>query len=166
VEDDGAATLSGSKQWVAPGQGADGWLVVAQGPSVFWVEATASVHVAPLPRVDGSSMANLRFEHAPARLLAQGSGAASAVARANDLARLAQAAELLGVARYAYESTLEYLKTRVQFGKPIGANQAIQHRMVDAYIDVELTAACMRDVLDQYERGDVNLAALASRAKA
>lgn len=166
VQDIGGATLSGSKKWVAPGQGADGWLVVAQGPSIFWVEATASVHVAPLPRVDGSSMANLRFERAPARLLAQGSGAASAVTRANDLARLAQAAELLGVARYAYESTLEYLKTRVQFGKPIGANQAIQHRMVDAYIDVELTAACMRDVLDQYEHGEADLAALASRAKA
>ena len=166
VQHHGGATLSGSKKWVAPGQGADGWLVVAQGPSIFWVESTASVHVAPLPRVDGSSMANLRFEGAPARLLAQGSVAASAMARANDFARLAQAAELLGVARHAYESTLEYLKTRVQFGKAIGANQAIQHRMVDAYIDVELTAACMRDVLDQYERGEADLAALASRAKA
>jgi alkylation response protein AidB-like acyl-CoA dehydrogenase len=166
VHEDGGAILSGSKQWVAPGQGADGWLVVAQGPSVFWVEATASVHVDPLPRVDGSSMANLRLERAPARLLLEGSRAASAVARANDIARLAQAAELLGVARHAYECTLDYLKTRVQFGKPIGANQAIQHRMVDAYIDVELTAACIRDVVDQYEHGYADLAALASRAKA
>ena len=87
----------------------------------------------------------------------------AALEQANDIARLAQAAELLGVARQAYDMTLEYLKTRVQFGKPIGANQALQHRMVDAYIAVELAAACLRDVLEQHERGDQPLAALASR---
>ncbi len=53
----------------------------------------------------------------------------------------------------------------MQFGRPIGANQALQHRMVDAWIEVELAAACLRDVLDQHERGEP-LALLASRAKA
>ena len=158
--------LSGTKRWVVPGAGADGWLVLAEGQQVFWVECGQGVSAVPLPRVDDSSMADLGFDRAPAQLLAVGAAAVTAVEKANDIARLAQAAEQLGIARHAYESTLEYLKTRVQFGKPIGANQALQHRMVDAYIDVELSAACLRDVLDQYERGGTDLAALASRAKA
>lgn len=160
------AVLTGVKRWVAPGQGADGWLVLAQGPCVFWVEAGAAVQTHSMPRVDGSSMATLHFEKAPARLLTEGAAALQAVERANDVARLAQAAELLGIARQCYETTLEYLKTRVQFGKPIGANQALQHRMVDAYIQVELTASCLNDCLDRYERDPSTIAALASRAKA
>ncbi len=161
--------LDGAKRWVSPGSSADGWLVVAQGPSVHWVEAgTAGVSVEPLARIDGSPMATLRLHEAavPAgHLLADGEAARTAVEQANDIARLAQAAELLGVARQAFETTLAYLKTRVQFGKPIGANQALQHRMVDAWIEVELAAACLRDVLDSQERGEP-LAPLASRAKA
>ena len=169
ISADGAGdelSLTGTKHWVAPGAGADGWLVLAEGPRICWVEAGPAVHLDALPRVDGSSMASLRFDGAKAQCLNEGPTALAALEQANDTARLAQAAELLGVARQAYESTLEYLKTRVQFGKPIGANQALQHRMVDAYIAVELSAACLRDVLEQYERGEQPLAALASRAKA
>jgi alkylation response protein AidB-like acyl-CoA dehydrogenase len=158
--------LTGLKNWVVPGTGADGWLVLAGGPRLFWVEAQERVHVEALQRVDGSSMANLRLEAAHATLLMEGLQALSAVEQANDTARLAQAAELLGIAHRAHDDTLEYLKTRVQFGKPIGANQALQHRMVDAYIAVEIASACLGDVLDQHERGASSLAALSSRAKA
>ncbi|MCX8494919.1 MAG: acyl-CoA dehydrogenase [Akkermansiaceae bacterium] len=158
--------VTGEKKWVVPGAGADGWLVLANGPQICWVEAGPAVEQDSLPRVDGSSMANLRFTRAKALTLAEGDTALAALERANDTARLAQAAELLGIARQSYDMTLAYLKTRVQFGKPIGANQALQHRMVDAYIAVEIAAACLRDVLAQHERGAQPLAALASRAKA
>jgi alkylation response protein AidB-like acyl-CoA dehydrogenase len=156
----------GEKKWVVPGAGADGWLVLAHGPQICWVETGPAVEQDALPRVDGSPMANLRFKRAKALSLASGDTAMAALEKANDTARLAQAAELLGVARQAYDMTLEYLKTRVQFGKPIGANQALQHRMVDAYISIEIAAACLRDVVEQYESGAQSLAALASRAKA
>ncbi len=185
AEGDGFVVV-GRKNWVAPGAGASGWLVLARGPvlrqgqvesaqpgtgqgeglCLCWVPCGLTVDVHALPRVDGSSMAHLHFNRAPAQLLATGPAALAALERANDTARLAQAAELLGVASQCYEMTLEYLKTRVQFGKPIGANQALQHRTVDAYIDVELANACLRDVIDQHERGAEPLAALASRAKA
>ena len=161
-----ALVVVGHKNWVVPGSGADGWLVLADGPQLCWVEAGPAVELEDLPRVDGSSMASLRFKHARAWSLATGDAASAALEYANDMARLAQAAELLGIARQAYDMTLAYLKTRVQFGKPIGANQALQHRMVDAYIDVELATACLRDVVDQHEGGVLPLAALASRAKA
>ena len=163
---DDALFVVGQKNWVAPGSGADGWLVLADGPQLCWVEAGPEVELDTLPRVDGSSMANLRFNRAKALSLVRGDTALAALEHANNTARLAQAAELLGVARKSYDMTLEYLKTRVQFGKPIGANQALQHRMVDAYIAVEIAAACLRDVLEQHGRGAQPLAALASRAKA
>jgi alkylation response protein AidB-like acyl-CoA dehydrogenase len=43
----------------------------------------------------------------------------------------------------AKELTLDYLKTRVQFGKPIGANQVLQHRMVDMLIEIEQVRSCL-----------------------
>lgn len=161
--------LNGRKSWVTPGEGADGWLVVTEGPAVFWVEAsTPGVSLQPIMRVDGSPMATIVLSNTSvsnAHRLAAGPGVTEALDQANDIARLAQAAELLGVARHTCETTIEYLKTRMQFGKPIGANQALQHRMVDAWIQVELSSACLSEVLQRIEQGEP-LAGLASRAKA
>src|SRR5690606_31797015 len=64
--------------------------------------------------------------------------------------RVLQAAELLGVAQESFDTTLAYLKTRVQFGKPIGANQALQHRMVDAYLQLRLAQAVLEEFLNTY----------------
>lgn len=52
-------------------------------------------------------------------------------------ARAAAAAEMLGVMTLLFDATLDYVKTRVQFGKPIGSFQVIQHRMADAFVLVE-----------------------------
>jgi len=53
------------------------------------------------------------------------------IAKANALGTLAVSAEALGAIEVAIELTLEYLKTRKQFGVPIGKFQALQHRMAD-----------------------------------
>ena len=102
------SVLDGAKRWVSPGSGADGWLVVAQGPSVHWVEAgTAGVSVEPLPRIDGSPMATLHLRSAAVsagHLLADGEAARTAVEQANDIARLAQAGRTAGIARQALET--------------------------------------------------------------
>ena len=77
-------------------------------------------------------------------------------------------AELAGVMDRALEMTLDYLKTRVQFGKPIGAFQALQHRAVDLYIHKELANAVLNEALALLDRGPdaAARAALASRVKA
>ncbi len=166
--------LHGSKSWVVPGRGADGWLVWAAAdgePGCYWVPAEAAgphaIH--DLDRVDGSSMGTLTLNTVrlpAAHCLARGPAAQRALAHGCDAARLLQAAELLGVAQQAFDLTLAYAQAREQFGRPIGANQALQHRLVDGYVQLQLATAALGESLDEANRGDSALAQAASRAKA
>lgn len=158
---------------VRPGQGASGWLVLGSlgdEPMLFWVaREDPGVAFEDEPRVDAGSQGMLRLAdcHLPEdRLVAQGAAVAQALARANDYMRIMQSAQLLGVARKAHETTLEYLKVRVQFGKPIGSFQSLQHRMVDAYIQLQLLDYALQEVLDQPDIEPTQLARQASRLKA
>ena len=167
-----AVSLSGQKRFIRPGTGADGWIVLAHRdgePILAWVEAgAAGVRLESAIGVDGSQTATLHLDQADGRVLAHGDEALVALQQANELARIAQSAELTGIARRALELTREYMTTRVQFGKPIGSFQALQHRLVDGLIQVELAEACLRDVLrsDSHGDSDSDLAARASRVKA
>lgn len=159
--------LNGQKRFVRPGQGADGWIVGANLDTelaLFWLPRNAAgVHVSEAAGIDGLGIALLGFEDSPATLLARGPLATAALQQANDLTRIAQSAELLGIARRSLELTRDYMNTRVQFGKLIGSFQALQHRLVDGLIQVELATACLRDVLAA--RAHTPLAELASRVK-
>jgi 3-oxochol-4-en-24-oyl-CoA dehydrogenase len=164
--------INGTKRWVVPGSGAHGWLVAvseAQGPALYWVPAeTPGLRVEDRTRVDGTLMADVSFnvEVPAAYCLASGHEAAKALETAIEISRIAQAAELLGVARQAFDLTSAYLTVRVQFGHPIGSNQALQHRMVDAYIQIQLASACLSDALAAHETGGADPAYWASRVKA
>ncbi len=167
-EDQDAAELQGCKRFVRPGPGAQGWIVSAlvDGElAIFWVEASsAGVAVESKFGVDGSATTSLVLDHAVGRLIARGTEARVALTAANDLALIAQAAELAGIARRALNLTREYMTTRVQFGKPIGSFQALQHRLVDGLIQVELAEACLREALGSLNES--TLALSASRVKA
>ena len=84
--------------------------------------------------VDGRGAATVSFEGAEATRLAAGQDAASLLAQALDDARLALCCEILGASKALNAMTLAYLKERRQFGRPIGTNQALQHRMVELYM--------------------------------
>jgi len=89
------------------------------------------------------------------------------LAAAIDETVLAISAELLGVAERALDITLEYLRTRVQFGKPIGSFQALQHRCVDLFILKELGVSAMMAALAEWsDATPPRRSALASRVKA
>lgn len=160
--------LVGTKRFVRPGSEADGWIASAStgdGPGLYWVARDAQgLKVDHAVGVDGIPIATLILDQVHATQLAQGSAALAALQRANDLALLAQSAELLGIARRSLELTRDYMTTRVQFGKPIGSFQALQHRLVDGLIQVELAAACLQDGLRSMPEG--SLGAVASRVKA
>ncbi|WP_238890972.1 acyl-CoA dehydrogenase [Achromobacter insuavis] len=175
TERDGAYVLNGEKRHVMPGAGVDGWLVTAdgeRGTALFFVTAgtpgvTAQVHA----RADGAAACHLTIESAvvPALALLARDGVVDAVDEALDLGRLMQSAELVGVARQVLADSVAYLNTRQQFGRPLAAFQALQHRLVDAAMQVELAANSLLDALDTLDArpGDATLRkTVASRAKA
>jgi alkylation response protein AidB-like acyl-CoA dehydrogenase len=73
---------------------------------------------------------------------------------------------MLGSALQAFEITLDYLKTRVQFDQPIGGFQALQHRAARMFGELELSRSCVEAALSAIDAGAPDVAALASLAKA
>jgi alkylation response protein AidB-like acyl-CoA dehydrogenase len=172
---EGGFQLNGAKRFISGAAQADAFVVSASsagGMVLLWVpRETAGVELELEPLADGRSFGTLKLKDAlvpPARVVAAGASAADAVARAFDHACAIAGAELLGVAERSLEMTLDYLKTRVQFGKPIGAFQALQHRAVDLYIQKEIAAAVLEEGLAALDGGpDAGArAAIASRVKA
>jgi alkylation response protein AidB-like acyl-CoA dehydrogenase len=70
-------------------------------------------------------------------LLGTPESGAPALARALDLAKVALSAEQVGGAERCLDMSVEYAKTRVQFGRPIGSFQAIKHKLADMFVEVE-----------------------------
>lgn len=150
--------LNGNKTMVLGADSVDGWLVLASqagSACLVWVpKETAGISCRPAMRIDGSRLDELVFAEASvpsSHILARADDAIAAVDIANDSARLAAAAELLGVARKTLALTLDYMKTRSQFGKPIGSFQALQHRAVDVAIHVELASAALTEALSSLD---------------
>ncbi|MBS0378595.1 MAG: acyl-CoA dehydrogenase family protein [Proteobacteria bacterium] len=142
--------VSGRKHVVLDAPGADLFLVAARtagspgdesGISLFLVaKDAAGLVMEPYATQSGSRAADLAFERVtlPAQALIGTAGAAlPAIERAVDEACAALCAEALGAAAALNEATLAYLKSRKQFGVPIGMFQALQHRMADMYVAEE-----------------------------
>ena len=137
VPDGNGWRLSGRKSVIYGGQAADRFLVVARhggALALFEVEADAA-EVTGYGLIDGGGAAELFLDRTPGRLLLEDAG--DAVDEALDAGALALAAEAVGAAERTFEITLDYLKTRKQFGVAIGSFQALQHRMVDVRIEIE-----------------------------
>lgn len=164
--------VSGEVRHVYPARGADGFLVVTRSGAdlvLGWVTAAES-HLTPELRADGSYSARLRFDAARIDVLAEGMAATSAIAEAIDTAVIMTSAELLGLMEQALAITVDYMKTRVQFGRAIGSFQALQHRAVDLWIQKELTRGAVTDALAALESGatgnDRRLAAGRAKSRA
>jgi len=143
-------TLSGDKAVVLHAPSADLLLVSArtsgpresrEGISLFLVPRDAQgLSLKPYPTIDGMRAAEVRLEQVklPASALLGKEGAAfPALSAAFDIALAALCAEAVGALQESLDATIEYTKTRKQFGVPIGKFQALQHRMADMLMHVE-----------------------------
>jgi len=120
------------------------------------------------PNVDGSTSSTLTFSRmavAEDDIVARSAAAAAIATKVHDLLVLGTGAELLGVAAAALAVTLDYTRLREQFGKKIGSFQALQHRMVDCYVDAELNRSLLYQVLTAWDT-DAAHPAMVSAVKA
>jgi alkylation response protein AidB-like acyl-CoA dehydrogenase len=141
--------LSGEKLYVSDAQVADWMLVAARtgpgdgdGVTLFVVDmASPGVSVEPVTTMDQTRrVATVRFADVsvPADGVVGGEGRGwSVLRRGLDRALVAISAELCGVAQRALEMSVEYAKTRQQFGRPIGSYQAVSHKCADMLVAVE-----------------------------
>lgn len=146
-------TLTGNAHYVIHGQVADVILVVARIDGGFGVFRTA-------PDADGFErtaatvfdptvpLSTYTFDATPARRI--GTAGWEAVQEALDLASIALAGEQVGGARRIFDITVDYLKTRIQFGRPIGSFQALKHMAADLLLQVEsATSAAQHAAAEQ-----------------
>jgi alkylation response protein AidB-like acyl-CoA dehydrogenase len=166
--------LDGAKAVVLGAPSADKLIVSARdgkGVSLFLVDAKApGVSLRAYPTQDGSRAADVKLtgvQVGAEALIGTAGSALPIVERALDYANAALCAEAVGIMSALNEVTLEYLKTRKQFGLPIGKFQALQHRMADMVIATEqarsmaILAAVRADSTDTAERSRAIAAAKA-----
>jgi len=142
--------LEGQDLWVIDANQANALLVAGRLPSgdtgLFLVPAdTQGLTIEPLHLLDSRNHARVSLSHVQVSAAARiGSGDAQPQLEcALDRAALCVAAELLGATHVMFEMTIEYLKTRTQFGAPIGSFQALQHRAAWMLVDLELARSAL-----------------------
>jgi alkylation response protein AidB-like acyl-CoA dehydrogenase len=159
--------ITGKKSFVLEGMAADVLVVSAKGPDgigLYLVKANArGVTRHRLALADSRGAANIDFDGAEAEPL---TGGADLLEKVLDRARAGVAAEMLGSAVQAFETTLDYLKVRVQFGQVIGSFQALQHRAAKMFTDLELSRSAVEAALAAIDADSPDTPELVSLAKA
>lgn len=174
-ESGGTWSLSGIKAHVEDGGHAD-WFVIAarvsgdvdqpEGIGLFIVERGADgVNVQTFRAIDGHLHARVTLTDAPAQPVGDLSSALPCIERAIDLAICGHLAEAIGSIAAANDATLDYLKTRKQFGAVIGSFQAIQHRMVDMVVAQEEAVAMCWNAAHACASNDIDRKIAVSAAK-
>ena len=173
-------TLSGEKRFVIDGHIADKLIVVARtsgkagdtkGLSMFLVDPSAKgVSVTRTHMVDSRNAALVHFDNvgvAADDALGGIDAAWPELENVLDLGRVCIAAEMLGGAETVFDTTLDYLKERKQFGAIIGTFQALKHRAAEMFCEVEICQSVVLDALSALDerRNDVPRAASLAKAR-
>ncbi|ASK35632.1 pimeloyl-CoA dehydrogenase small subunit [Alcanivorax sp. N3-2A] len=162
--------LNGDKIGVPHGAQATHLLVSARhageaaethGVDLFLLDpAAGGVTLTGYPTVDGHRAANLTLDDAPARPLTDDAQAVALLRQVLDQAILMATAEATGIMQTLLDKTLDYTRTRHQFGVPIASFQVLQHRLADMYIACTGTAHLLEHTLTGWRpHGDNQTAA-------
>lgn len=174
----GGFVLNGTKTFVLDGDAADLLIVAARtsgkpgdtdGLTLFLVPGdTAGVTRTHLALADSRGAARIEFKDVSVgadAVLGEVDKGWAVLEPTLDRAYAGLAAEMLGTATAAFDITLDYIKTRTQFGQVIGTFQALQHRASKLFTDLETTRSCIEAALEAIDAGG-DTRALASLAKA
>jgi alkylation response protein AidB-like acyl-CoA dehydrogenase len=167
--------LCGAKTMVVEGMAADILIVSARvsgaeddpaGIELFVVPADAKgVSRTKLSLIDSRGAANISFGNVAVPASSKLDGGYDLLEKVLDRARAGVCAEMLGAATQAFETTVDYLKTRVQFDHVIGSFQALQHRAAAMLTELELARSAVEAALIGIDSGAENVPELVSIAK-
>jgi alkylation response protein AidB-like acyl-CoA dehydrogenase len=169
----GVFALRGEKVLVLDGHVADEFVVsarTADGPSLFLLpRGAAGIEISRQAPLHLRNCAIVRLHDvevpASARLGSDGGGT-ELLEAVIDRATVALCAEMLGGMHATFEMTLDYLKTRQQFGVLIGTFQALKHRAAKLFVEIELARSSVLGAADALDRGGADAPKLVSAAKA
>ena len=177
VRSDDGYVINGHKSVVLNGDSAHGFIVSArtsgeeadtEGISLLEVPADQEgVSIRGYATNDGGRGADVSFDNVTVgetALLGEEGEGFSTLEQSIDRAIAAVCAESLGVMSVLNDVTLEYAKTRQQFGQPIGKNQALQHRLVDMFVGLEETRSLLAIYMGDVDSSDANERARAASA--
>jgi alkylation response protein AidB-like acyl-CoA dehydrogenase len=153
--------LTGERTCVPQAAAADAFLVDAStsdGSIVIFVPGDLfGVEASTIKTVDGGSHGTLKLSEATImaddRLVAGTKQGETLAADLYDRLLIATSAEMLGVMEEALDLAVAYMKTREQFGRPIGSFQALQHRAVNDHTEIELTRSLLYQVCGAFDAG-------------
>lgn len=158
---DNAYALSGTKSLVQHGSQADYWIVPARLDgeiALFVVERGASgVKLDDYRTIDGQRAATLAFDATPARRLGGAQHGAATLEQIADYGIVLLCAEAVGALDALNHATVDYTKTRQQFGAPIARFQALQHRMVEMLIHAEQARSVTYLAAVRYANADADV---------
>jgi acyl-CoA dehydrogenase len=167
--------VTGRKTAVIDGNIADRFIVAARDADaperllLLLIEASPALSVTTSMGVDSQPLCDVEFRDAPAgadALVCAPELSAALLDRTYDAGRVHLAAEMLGLAQEAFDRTVAYLKTRVQFGRKIGEFQALQHRAAILFGEIEIARSVLFKAATLHDQGDPLFPAYASLAKA
>ena len=170
--------LNGKKTFVIDGASADILVILARtsgnsgdlaGLTLFIVESNVDgIKKIKLDMADSRNYANIEFndvECSNKSILGALESGGETVERILDIGRIAMSAEMLGNAESAFETTIDYLKQRKQFGVLIGTFQALQHRAAEMFCEIELTKSAVMAAIHGADENSNELQRLSSLAK-
>ena len=170
--------IDGKKTFVIDGFSADLLIVLARtsgnkgdfaGLTLFLVDSnSAGIKKIKLDMADSRNYANIVFDNVEisnSNVLGDIETGGETVEDILDIGRIAIASEMLGNAEAAFDTTLDYLKQRKQFGVLIGSFQALQHRAAEMFCELELTKSSVMAAMKAAEEGSNELQRLSSLAK-
>ena len=168
--------ISGTKNFVLDGHVADKIIVVGrsfgsegepEGLTLLLVDKDAEgVAVTRTKMADSRNAANISFDNVSGQLLGEEGKGAEVLDKVLDVGRILLSAEMLGGIQECFERTVEYLKTREQFGVPIGSFQSLKHRAAQMFCEVELSKSVVLEALSALDENSDQIPELASLAKA
>ena len=170
--------LNGKKIFVIDGASADLFIVLSRtsgnsgdsaGMTLFLINADAcGIEKIKLDMADSRNYANIVFNNVlidSSQILGNEETGGETIEDILDIGRIAISSEMLGNAESAFDTTLDYLKQRKQFGVLIGSFQALQHRAAEMFCELELTKSSVMAALRAADENSNELQRMSSLAK-